>query len=73
MGSSNEKKVFSKDRHQGGSWLELYAYDRRTSAYIVGNFNNWQIDLERFQLGQLGPGHFSVPFSEAQLQHFHSV
>ncbi|MBK7406925.1 MAG: alpha/beta hydrolase [Saprospirales bacterium] len=71
MGSSNEKRFSPKTDTKGDLWLELYtpATDERPVC-IVGNFNNWQIDLERFQLGQLGPGHFQFRFPEAQLPAF---
>ena len=43
-------------------------YDR--PVCITGNFNDWAIDADRFQMTRIGPGQFQFRFSEKQLPAF---
>ena len=71
MGSSNEKRFSPNTDSKGALWLELHTpvVDERPVC-IVGNFNNWTIDPERFQLELLGTGHYQFRFPEGQLPAF---
>lgn len=74
MSAGNERR-FSPDPAAGGPvasmLLEMHTpVDDDRPVLIAGNFNDWKIDPERYQLQRIAPGHFQFRFQEGQLPSF---